>query len=194
VINRYLFLLLTVGAAVAQTPDAMFQAKCAGCHNAGNSVGAPPLETLRRMSSQAILAALETGKMKEISSGMSAADRESLAKSIGVAEAQPALVLSQCVSPPALQKNAPAWNGWADLANTRFQPARAAGLTSQTTPKLKLRWAFGFAAVTTAFGAPAVFAGRVFVGAANGAVYFSTRTVDASIGHIPPRRAYEPRP
>jgi hypothetical protein len=34
------------------------------------------------------------------------------------------------------------WNGWADAANTRFQPAAAAGLTSQTTPKLK-PWAFG---------------------------------------------------
>ncbi len=70
------------------------------------------------------------------------------------------------------------WNGWADPANTRFQSSRAAGLTSQTTPRLKLRWAFGFPGVTTAFGTPTVFAGRVFVGAADGSVY----SLDARIG------------
>src|SRR2546426_4962692 len=48
------------------------------------------------------------------------------------------------------------WNGWADPANTRFQPARQAGLTGQTVPKLKLKWAFGFPGVTTAFGVPSV--------------------------------------
>lgn len=177
-INRYLFLLLIAGAAVAQTPDAIFQAKCAGCHNAGNTVGAPPLETLRRMSSRAILAALETGKMKEIAGSISPADRESLANSLGTAEALPAAASSQCASPAASRKGLPAWNGWADPANTRFQPARAAGLTSQTTPKLKLKWAFGFPSVTTAFGAPAVVGGSVFVGAANGAVY----SLDARTG------------
>jgi polyvinyl alcohol dehydrogenase (cytochrome) len=62
------------------------------------------------------------------------------------------------------------WNGWADAANTRFQPAKAAELTIQNTPKLKVKWAFGFPGVTTAFGAPSVFNGRVFVGAADGAV------------------------
>ena len=61
------------------------------------------------------------------------------------------------------------WNGWADAANTRF--AKASGLTRQTTPKLKLKWAFGFPGVTTAFGAPTVVDGRVFVGDANGLVY-----------------------
>lgn len=62
------------------------------------------------------------------------------------------------------------WNGWADAANTRFQSAKAAGLTTQNTPKLKVKWAFGFPGVTTAFGAPSVVNGRVFVGAADGAV------------------------
>lgn len=70
------------------------------------------------------------------------------------------------------------WNGWADAANTRFEDARSAGLTAQSTPRLKLKWAFGFPNVTTAFGAPTVFAGRVFVGAADGVVY----SLDAHTG------------
>lgn len=72
-------------------------------------------------------------------------------------------------SPPRV--SGASWNGWADAANTRFQPAKAAGLTVQTTAKLKLKWAFGFPNVTTAFGAPTVFAGRVYVGANDGAIY-----------------------
>lgn len=161
-------LLLSVYAASAQ--DAAFQAKCASCHNSGNSVGAPPVETLRGMPWQTILAALETGKMKTIGSGMSATERETLAKSIGTASSAPAGSF-RCAAQPVARSRTPAWNGWADPANTRFLPARAAGLTSQTTPRLKLKWAFGFPGVTTALGTPTVFAGRVFVGAADGTVY-----------------------
>lgn len=65
----------------------------------------------------------------------------------------------------------PAWNGWADASNTRFQDAKAAGLNAANTPHLKLKWAFGFPGVTNAEGTPTVFGGRVFVGDANGVVY-----------------------
>ena len=83
---------------------------------------------------------------------------------------------AQCSGPP--KAGGANWNGWADAANTRFQDAKAAGLNSQTTPKLKLKWAFGFPGVTTAQGTPTVFSGRVFVGDANGVVY----SLDARTG------------
>ena len=70
------------------------------------------------------------------------------------------------------------WNGLADAANTRFQPAAAAGLNRENTAKLKLKWAFGFPDVTNAEGTPTVFGGRVFVGAADGTVY----ALDAQTG------------
>ncbi|HEX4137955.1 MAG TPA: PQQ-binding-like beta-propeller repeat protein [Bryobacteraceae bacterium] len=72
---------------------------------------------------------------------------------------------------PVPSVSGPAWNGWADAANTRFQNTKAAGLTAQNTPKLKLKWAFGFPGAITAQGTPTVFGGRVFVGDANGVVY-----------------------
>ncbi len=174
-ICRALAFLLIAHAALAQ--DAVFQTRCGGCHNAGNTVGAPRVETLRGMPWQAILGALETGKMKTVGSGMSAAERESLAKSIGTAPVQPAASF-HCTVQPSVRNNIAGWNGWADPANTRFESARAAGLTSQTTPRLKLKWAFGFPGVTTAFGTPTVSAGKVFVGAADGAVY----SLDAHTG------------
>ncbi len=82
-----------------------------------------------------------------------------------------------CSGPPP-SSNGPSWNGWADAANTRFQNAKAAGLTSQTTPRLKLKWAFGFPGVANAEGTPTVVGGRVFVGDANGVVY----SLDAHTG------------
>jgi polyvinyl alcohol dehydrogenase (cytochrome) len=72
------------------------------------------------------------------------------------------------------------WNGWSDAANNRFQTGHAAGLTTQTTPRLKLKWAFGFPGVTGAFGTPAVFGGKIFVGAADGTVY----SLDAHTGCV----------
>ena len=121
------------------------------------------------MSSKTILAALETGKMKGIGAVMSAAERESVAKFMGTADSgHIAAASTSCTARP--RSGNAAWNGWADAANTRFQSARAAGLDKQTTPKLKLKWAFGFPGVTTAFGTPTVVDGSVFVGAADGAV------------------------
>ena len=166
-IRPLLILTFTACAALAQTPEATFQARCSACHSAGNVMGAPPPDTLRQMSSKAILAALETGKMRSIGAGMPAEERQ-LVAGIGKIDSTPA-PSSRCAAVP--RSGTAAWNGWADAANTRFQPARAAGLTAATTPRLKLKWAFGFPGVTTAFGTPSVVDGGLLVGDANGVVY-----------------------
>src|SRR5215472_12012693 len=149
-------------AAFAQTAAELFQSKCAGCHSSPNSVGAPLPESLRQMSWQTILTALESGKMKAIGGRISAADREAVAKYIGTAGPESAASSNRCL-PTLGRSGGPAWNQWADAANTRFQSAKAAGLTAASVPRLKLKWAFGFAGVTTAFGTPTVFDARVFV-------------------------------
>ena len=164
-------------AAGAQTAADLFQSKCAGCHSSPNAVGAPLPESLRQMSWQTIVAALESGKMKAIGERISAADREAVAKYIGTASPEAQASSNRCQ--PSLGHFAgPSWTGWADAANTRFQSAKAAGLSPATVPHLKLKWAFGFPGVTTAFGTPAVSNGQIFVGAADGAVY----SLDARLG------------
>ena len=170
--------LITARIAAAQAPDALFQSRCASCHAAGNAVGAPLPETLRQMSWQAVLAALETGKMKPVGDNLSATEREAIAKSLGTAVLNPMPPSAKCSAAPQRASATGNWNGWADAANTRFQPARQAGLTRQTTPKLQLKWAFGFPGVTTAFGVASVVDGKVFVGAADGSVY----SLDAKSG------------
>src|SRR5712692_9994984 len=175
----FVSLCLCVPTATAQSPDSLFQTRCASCHNTGNAVGAPLPETLRQMSWQSILAALETGKMTGVGNAISPAQREAIAKYIGTADSQLLPPSSKCSAAPQHSSGAD-WNGWADPANTRFQTTEGAGLTRQTTPKLKLKWAFGFPGVTTAFGTPAVVDGKVFVGAADGTVY----SLDARTGCV----------
>ena len=174
-----LLFLLTAGSAHAQVSDSLFQTRCASCHAAGNAIGAPLPETLKQMSWQAILGALETGKMKSIGDSLSAAERQSLARSLGT-EFSSTMPSSAKCSTTVHATSDGEWNGWADLANTRFQPARQAGLTKQTTPKLKLKWAFGFPGVTTGFGVPSIVGGKVFVGAADGSIY----SLDAHTGCV----------
>src|SRR6202163_2825399 len=150
------FLILICGAthAQAQTPDgqALFQSNCATCHSAGSTAGAPLPETLRQMTAKSILAALASGKMRAIGEPLNAGQREAIAKFLGLASGAEAMPASaRCSASVAPSKGGAAWNGWADAANTRFQPAKAAGLNVSAVPKLKLKWAFGFPGLTTAF-------------------------------------------
>ena len=179
VIGRALLFALLSTAAFGQTPAELFSMRCAGCHNPTNAVGAPLEGTLRAMTWQTILAALETGKMKAIGDAISPAQRETIAKFIGTSSSQAIAPASRCAGAPS-RNGATAWNGWADAANTRFISAKAAGLNRATVSQLKLKWAFGFPGVTSAFGTPTVADGRIYVGAADGAVY----SLDARTGCV----------
>jgi polyvinyl alcohol dehydrogenase (cytochrome) len=165
-------------AAFAQTPETLYQTRCATCHNATNTVGAPLPQTLRQMSWKGILEALESGKMKGIGDAMTAPQRESVAKFLGTAETAALAPTARCTGAPPRRISGGDWNGWSDPASTRFQSAKAGGISRESASKLKLKWAFGFPGVTTAFGTVSVAGGRVFVGDANGVVY----SLDARTG------------
>ena len=89
---------------------------------------------------------------------------------------------NRCASNPVFELGTtPAWNGWGgDAANTRYQPASAARLTTGNIPKLKLKWAFGFPGAQAVSGQPTVAAGRVLVSSDNGFVY----SLDAATGCV----------
>jgi len=66
----------------------------------------------------------------------------------------------------------PHWNGWGgNLEQHRFQPAEMAQLSAAQVPKLKLKWAFGFAGVTRVDAQPTIVAGRVFIGSRERRLY-----------------------
>jgi polyvinyl alcohol dehydrogenase (cytochrome) len=175
--------LLLVTGAPAQNRDGatVFQQVCNNCHKQNSPTQAPLPDVLRKMPVQAILTALETGKMAAIGANLSASERTAVAGYLGVAGVESIPQSAHCSSNVPLAKSAPSWNGWGiDLTNTRFQNAKAAGLTVSDVPKLKLKWAFGYPGVTTSFGTPTVYGGRVFVGAADGTVF----SLDAHSGCI----------
>ena len=73
--------LITAAPAAAQDADALFKTYCATCHEGPRAdAQAPNLETLRRLSAEQVLAALERGSMRARASERSRAQRRALAE------------------------------------------------------------------------------------------------------------------
>jgi polyvinyl alcohol dehydrogenase (cytochrome) len=169
-------------AANPANPSNLFNDHCSTCHT-GNDPRTPTVAALRQRTPESIVDALTSGAMRQQGSELSAAERRSVAEFLAgrpIAAASAASSTSRCASVPAFDPAAgPQWNGWGvDPANTRFQPAAQAGLTSAQAGKLTLKWAFGFPNANTARAQPTVVGGRLFVGSPNGTVY----ALDAKTG------------
>ena len=159
-----------------QEAESIYKASCASCHDAGTS-RAPNRDGLRRLTPEAIGAALTAGSMREQGQSLTLAQIQVLARSLGTAPATgtgPSSNACTANDQTSLAKplDQPNWNGWgANLAQHRFQPAAMARLSATDVPRLKLKWAFAFPGVNRAFAQPTVVGGRVFVGSAGTAVY-----------------------
>jgi len=168
----------------------IFQQQCLGCHGKANRPEAPSPAAVRNFSPEKIYETLTSGGAN-VHAGLKLTDEQKRRVSesasgrlLGSAASGDARQMpNHCASNPALSDptGGPAWNGWGvDVANTRFQPARAAGLTAGEVPRLKLKWAFGYPGGLSAFGQPSVVSGRVFVGTDTGFIY----SLDAETGCI----------
>src|SRR5262245_61815374 len=166
----------TIRAGTQSAPDGatLFQRECASCHTGAEGSRAPAPDVLKQRSPEAILFALTAGGMRPFGAHLSGLERRAVAehlsgKSLGgdVTGAS----IGRCATSPPLHVSAaaPGWNGWSPtVANTRFQPGPAAGLTAEQVPQLTLKWALGFPDATSAWAQPAVIGGRLFVGSHNG--------------------------
>jgi polyvinyl alcohol dehydrogenase (cytochrome) len=179
-----LLALLAGRYASAQPPDAtsaavgeqVFTRACAACHVGGSDARAPSLEAMRGLDPAAVVASLESGKMAVQGELLSPIERRRVAeflsgRAFAAAAAAPG---GACTStPPFVDSLArPAWNGWgAGTANTRFQPAKIAGLTAADVPRLTLAWAFGFTDALAARTQPSVLGAWLFTAGENGDVY-----------------------
>jgi len=172
-------ILLFACAVLAEDSAGLFQKHCAGCHRPDSATRAPLPEAMAQMSRQTILTALETGSMKTQGAALKAGERRALVEFLSSINATAEPRTGFCAAGPAKLTGAVSWNGWGvDLANSRFQPQP--GLTAAQVPALKLKWAFGFANATSAFGQPAIAGGRLFLGSEDGTVY----SLDARTGCI----------
>ena len=156
-----------------------FDQSCQTCHGNPTVPRAADPSVLRRMTPERIYDALTTGVMQSQAQALSDQARRGIAEYLGDrklgAGASGAVdrMPNRCEAVPArAQGGTAAWNGWgADLSNTRFQPASAAGLPAVQVPRLALKWAFALPGATAVYGQPSVVDGRVYVGADSGYVY-----------------------
>jgi polyvinyl alcohol dehydrogenase (cytochrome) len=166
-------------AAPASTQDgaALYAQRCSTCHD-GGVVRAPARRVLSELTPERVVASLSAdGLMRAQGAELSDDERRAVAvfltgKPLGAMAAP--VTAPKCSRPAPAFSKAPAsgWNGWgATPTNTRFQRQPGGGLTAADVPKLKLKWAFGFAGDTSAAIQPAIVDGRVFVGSASGRVY-----------------------
>lgn len=161
-------------AAAPESGETVYEQHCARCHDLGSD-RIPTRETLRRMPATRILRALNYGAMIAIAYTMNTSQREAVATWLGTPGGEPepspaALCADRSVKLAA--KPASQWNGWSpDTANTRFQPADAAGLNLDGVRNLKLKWAYAFEGDITAFAQPTILDGNLFVGSAGGAIH-----------------------
>jgi polyvinyl alcohol dehydrogenase (cytochrome) len=183
------FLLLTpLAFAQTETGESMYAASCAQCHDAGVN-RAPQRDAFKSMSPERVLAAMETGEMISMGMRWPFEGRRAIAeyvtgKAFGTAPSLDPSPQAMCAPGTADIKTpptGPAWTGWGtNTSNTRFQDASAAGITADQVPRLKLKWAFGYAGELSANAQPTYAAGHVFVGSPSGRVY----ALNASTGCV----------
>ena len=194
------FSVATVSYATAQAPQPVedlahpqgtnagifaFTGNCASCHDNRTS-GAPDRYTLNRRSPEDVLAKISAGEHARHAQTLTEFQKRVIAVYVGgrplgaLAAGDKSMMKNACQNPTAFTPfTGSEWNGWGvDSANTRYQ--RTPGLTAADTPKLKLKWAFGFPFGNSAYGQPSIVGGRVFVGADTGFVY----SLDAKSGCV----------
>jgi polyvinyl alcohol dehydrogenase (cytochrome) len=153
--------------------EAVYQQRCAACHDSANP-RVPPRDELKKLSVTRILRALDFGEMNNVASKLRQDEREAVASYLGVPGGNvqfPAKAYCADRSVRLTGRGKTEWNGWSPaVTNTRYQPGDAAGLTLGQIPRLKLKWAYGFDGDIVAFAQPTVLDGHLFVGSASGLV------------------------
>ncbi|HUE43750.1 MAG TPA: PQQ-binding-like beta-propeller repeat protein [Candidatus Sulfotelmatobacter sp.] len=154
--------------------EAVYREYCGSCHDhAGPRI--PPRSALQALSAARILRTLDAGVMMRIAYGLQRNQREAVANYLGKANddtAPPATAFCSDRKFSLSDGSRSSWTGWSPSpSNDRFQPAGLAALTVEQVRNLKLKWAFGFAGDITAYAAPTIQNGVLFVGSAGGVVH-----------------------
>jgi polyvinyl alcohol dehydrogenase (cytochrome) len=165
--------------------SAIYSQHCAGCHD--NGVGRAPQKAMfKQMSAENVQFALKAGPMAMQARDLTTAEIRAVSEFITGKVLAKQVLAKQAFCPdagPPLGKalTKPHWNGWGvDTSNSRFQSASMAQLHASDVPRLKLKWAFGFAGDARAFAQPTVVGGRIFIGSEGRRVY----SLNASSGCI----------
>ena len=159
--------------ASATYAESLYQDQCAICHD-GTVPEAPTRETLERMTSTSLIAAMTTGVMAPQSARLSSFDKEILATHLGAEAddaARRAIDMPRCEGELSFSQKA-IWNRWGgDTKNSRFRTPDSTEITAENVDRLKLKWAFGFPNAVRARSQPAATKEAIFTGSQDGTVY-----------------------
>ena len=173
-----------IGAQGAED-ELIFNTQCALCHAENPAPAGSPNEKaptraqLRQFTPEAVVTALTNGKMQIQGSTLNEAQKRVVSeyatgKRLSAVPVSTGVVINKCAkdTPMGDPSRGANWNGHGNgLAATRFQPANNGELTATDLPRLKLKWAFGFAGVGAARTQPTVAGGRLFTASENGEVH-----------------------
>jgi polyvinyl alcohol dehydrogenase (cytochrome) len=166
--------------------EVLFGSECATCHVAGEATRAPAIETLRQLPANAVLTALNTGRMSAQAQRLSPADRVAVAEFVTgrtVTTAQ-AVTGGQCDAKSRGSAEAlvagfgkGSWNGWGGTpAGNRF--TESGGIKAADLPRLRLAWSFGFPRALSVRTQPTVVGDWLFTASETGEVF----ALDAKTG------------
>lgn len=173
-------------ANAAQLPEdeQLFLIQCSACHTEKAAAAGTPNERaptrsqLQQFAPEAVVTALTSGKMQQQGGLLTTEQRALVAqyvtgKRLG-AQAPTGVLVNACRNPKPMRDAAalPGWNGYGNgPAANRFANAKTGGITAADLPRLKLKWAFGYANVGAARAQPTVAGGRLFVASENSEVH-----------------------
>ena len=164
----------SVAKADGVSGEAIYQKKCASCHDQ-TMPRVPPRAALQKLTAARILRTLDFGVMMSVAYPLKRDEREAVSKYLGTANEEPGPAEAAFCADRKLtitSAKATDWNGWSPASsNSRFQTANGANLTAEKVKNLKLKWAFGFAGDFTSFAGTTVYDGALFVGSASGTVH-----------------------
>ena len=172
-------ILLVAAIAVpmlAQTGEEVYKQSCAQCHDAAEG-RVPPRFFFTLLTREGIVRSLDSGVMSVQGRALSREARTAVAAFLTKrteADNLRYLAAGACApgSKDSYPKPSPSWNRWGlNANNSRFQPAREAGITAADVPKLKLAWAVALPGESAARSQPAVSGGRLFAGSGDGVVF-----------------------
>lgn len=164
--------------AAGQDGATIYNLRCAKCHDKPEE-RVPSKDTISKRSPEVVFKTLKTGPMKAFAAGLTDDELNSLTTYLTGKMPSSTITAdtNRCTgAPPKFSLDGPQWLGWGrDLDNSRYQPNP--GLKPDDVPKLKVKWAFGYAGNLT-YGQPTIAGGRVFVTTATGQIF----SLDANTG------------
>jgi polyvinyl alcohol dehydrogenase (cytochrome) len=167
-----------VGARTGDSPAAkLFEDSCAACHVRGAAPHAPHRDMLQLLSPESIVAALDTGSMKQQAAALSQEQRVAVAEFIAgrpVGSATDTPVAPVCTGRSARFdfRDTPPWQGWGfGNQNHHYVPSATSGITAANVGRLKLKWAFALPGANRVRSQPMPAGGALYVGSHSGEVF-----------------------